>query len=536
MVHGVPGWLIPMSARVIVGLVCAMLLLAASAASQQLQPNPPVWPSTVRVFHPHEDTTIEQAVVAAYADNGGRLDHGQFSSDRYAFMFMPGSYSDNVPVGFYTQVLGLGTSPSDVVFTSDKGVHCEEGEYAFSTGALDTFWRSAENFETHADHMWTDQKGMLWAVSQAAPLRRVIVQNNLKLYQYHGGDAAGYGSGGFLADSVVKGSVSSGSQQQWLTRSSKVGGWKDGNWNMVFVGVEGAPQPHCGRDARLCRNPFVAVDRAPLVAEKPFISADPITGKFSLNIPAARRNSTGPDVSNGTWTPAPAVGFEQVYVADATKDTAATINAQLSAGLHVVLAPGIYMLEASLVISSHGQVLLGLGMATLIPTGGTPCVTVLDHITGVRVAGLLLQAGTTHSTTLLQWGSPSTPNGSPQRDAKPRFATPADADFGFLFDIFARVGGPALPVGEQASASSMIVIDSSAVIGDNMWLWRADHVEGGALVKNGDNPCDHGAIINGDDIIMYGLAAEHTLQDIVLWSGAHQTCQCVGSVLLLYRG
>ena len=30
-------------------------------------------------------------------------------------------YAANVPVGYYTQVLGLGTKPSDVVFTSDKG-------------------------------------------------------------------------------------------------------------------------------------------------------------------------------------------------------------------------------------------------------------------------------------------------------------------------------------------------------------------------------------------------------------------------------
>ena len=58
---------------------------------------------------------------------------------------------------------------------------------------------------------WTDVKGMLWAVSQAAPLRRVLVTNNLKLYEYRNGGAAGYASGGYLGNSVVHGIVASGS-------------------------------------------------------------------------------------------------------------------------------------------------------------------------------------------------------------------------------------------------------------------------------------------------------------------------------------
>jgi len=65
----------------------------------------------------------------------------------------------------------------------------------------------------------------------------------------------------------------------------------------------------------------------------------------------------------------------------------------------------------------------------------------------------------------------------------------------------------------------MVRIDSAGVVGDNMWLWRADHVEGGGLVKNGDNPCDNALVVNGDDVHMYGLAAEHTLKDIVQWNG-----------------
>jgi len=50
----------------------------------------------------------------------------------------------------------------------------------------------------------------------------------------------------------------------------------------------------------------------------------------------------------------------------------------------------------------------------------------------------------------------------------------------------------------------MVAINSSHVIGDNLWLWRADHTVSG-LVKNGDNPCESGLIVHGDDVAMCGL-------------------------------
>lgn len=97
------------------------LLLAAA------EPNPPPWPSSVQVFGPTDaPATIEFKVKAAYAINGGQPDLGQFSSQRFVFMFKPGSYAVEVPVGYYTQVLGLGTSPSEVIFTSSKGVYSQE--------------------------------------------------------------------------------------------------------------------------------------------------------------------------------------------------------------------------------------------------------------------------------------------------------------------------------------------------------------------------------------------------------------------------
>ena len=121
--------------------LCAAQLGLAWAGSE---PNPPKWPASVSVFNasmPAADITAR--VNAVYNENGGRKDNGQFSPDRYALLFMPGTYDVDVPVGYYTQVLGLGESPTDVVFTGDRGVYSEEGDYDIDIGALDSFWRGA---------------------------------------------------------------------------------------------------------------------------------------------------------------------------------------------------------------------------------------------------------------------------------------------------------------------------------------------------------------------------------------------------------
>lgn len=270
---------------------------------------------------------------------------------------------------------------------------------------------------------------------------------------------------------------------------------------MVFVGSTGAPPGHCGRDLSATPPawPYVTVDTTPVVAEKPFISIN-AAGKYFLNIPHVRRDAVGPQLGPGGMI---RVGFEQVYVARSDVDTSATINEKLRAGLHVVLSPGIYRLSGALEVVASGQVLLGLGLATLIPLGRDPAVTVASNLDGVRVAGILLEAGPGPTSALLRWGQDAYA-GDP-------------ADPGVLSDVFARVGGPSRPYEPQVDA--MIVINTGHVIGDNLWLWRADHVDGGGLVSGGANPCKVGLVVNGDHVTMYGLAVEHTLQDGVQWNG-----------------
>jgi len=124
----------------------------------------------------------------------------------------------------------------------------------------------------------------------------------------------------------------------------------------------------------------------------------------------------------------------------------------------VILQPGIYHLEESLKITKANTVLMGLGMATLIPTNGNAAIEV-DNVDGVRIASVLLEAGAVHSNSLLVFG---------QRDFSGDSNNP-----GSISDIFARVGGTN-STGDM-STDQMVTINSGNVIIDNVWLWRADH-------------------------------------------------------------
>ena len=69
------------------------------------------------------------------------------------------------------------------------------------------------------------------------------------------------------------------------------------------------------------------------------------------------------------------------------------------------------------------------------------------------------------------------------------------------------------------TADTMVEIGSDHVIIDNAWLWRADHGLNDELVKNSNNPCITALRVYGENILSYGMAAEHTLGNMVEWFG-----------------
>ncbi|WP_405147398.1 RICIN domain-containing protein [Sphaerisporangium sp. NBC_01403] len=397
----------------------------------------------------------------------------QFGGNRFALLFKPGTYNVDVNVGFYTQVLGLGLSPDNV--TINGGVHAEADW--FQGNATQNFWRGAENLSV-TPPSGTDR----WAVSQAAPYRRMHVRGNLQL------DDGGWSSGGFIADSKIDGQVRSGSQQQWLSRNAQWSSWTGSNWNMVFVGVTNAPS------TSFPNPPYTTVGTTPVVREKPFLYVDQ-AGAYQVFVPALRTNSQGT-----TWTGgAPAgssIPIDQFFIAK-PGNTAADINAALTQGKNLLFTPGVYHLNDTIRVNRANTVVLGLGLATLIPDNGVTAMSVAD-VDGVKVAGLLIDAGTTNSPVLMQVG----PSGSSQSHA----ANPTS-----LHDMFFRIGGAGV-----GKASQSLVVNSSNVIGDHMWLWRADH---GSGVGWNSNTAANGLIVNGNDVTMYGLFVEHYQQYQTIWNG-----------------
>jgi hypothetical protein len=140
---------------------------------------------------------------------------------------------------------------------------------------------------------------------------------------------------------------------------------------------------------------------------------------------------------------------------------------------------------------------MGLGFATLKPIKGTAAMTVAD-VDGVTIAGLLFDAGETESPVLLEVGA----EGSKARHVK----SPT-----LLADVFFRVGGAGI-----GKAKVSLAINSSDVIVDHTWIWRADH---GAGVGWESNTGANGMVVAGNNVTAYGLFVEHYQEYQVLWKG-----------------
>ncbi|MEU9201480.1 discoidin domain-containing protein [Streptomyces sp. NPDC048332] len=399
----------------------------------------------------------------------------QFGSGRHAFFFKPGTYDNiNAQIGFYTQIAGLGLKPDDTTFNGDVTVDAGW----FNGNATQNFWRSAENLALNPVS-GTDR----WAVSQAASFRRMHVKGDLNLAP----NGYGWASGGYIADSKIDGQVGPYSQQQWYTRDSTIGGWTNGVWNMTFSGVEGAP-------ANSFPEPrYTTLDTTPVSREKPFLYMD--GGEFKVFAPAKRTNARGTTWANGT-PQGTSIPLSKFYVVKPGA-TATTINAALKQGLNLLFTPGIYHVDRTIEVDRADTVVLGLGLATIIPDNGVTAMKVAD-VDGVRLAGFLIDAGPVNSPTLLEVGG--------QGAAADHSANPATVQ-----DVYVRVGGAG-----PGKATTSIVVNSDDVIIDHTWVWRADHGEG---VGWETNRADYGVRVNGDDVLATGLFVEHFNKYDVDWYG-----------------
>jgi hypothetical protein len=475
----------------------SVIATAAPVAESGDQGQPDFGPN-VLVFDPSMATSDIQKAVDAIASQ--QLSN-QFGTQRYALLFKPGTYGSsaaplNFQVGYYTTVAGLGLSPTDVVINGSINVYNQcDGNTCL---ALNNFWRSVSNLTINVSNPPGCHHGEFWAVSQAAPMRRVQINGFATLMDYCTNPA--FASGGFIADSQFTGStVVNGSQQQWLVRNSVLDGWTNGVWNQVFSGVVGAPA-ECFPARKACGGPYTTLGTSPVTREAPFLYVD-AAGQYKVFVPAVRRTSSGT-----SWATGPAAGrsipIEQFMVARPTDDTG-DINEALSRGKNLIFSPGVYALDKTIKVKRENTLVLGLGMPTLVPRDGVTSMTVAD-VPGVGISGLIFDAGPENSPVLLQVGSQ---RGHETNDDD---HTPSDNPTS-LQDVFFRIGG-ATP----GKATTSLEVNSDHVLLDDLWVWRADHGNGVGWTAN---TADTGVIVNGNDVTAYGLFVEHFQKYEVIWNG-----------------
>jgi hypothetical protein len=478
----------------VVAAVSVPLLGIGPAAAAPRPVGPPDLGPNVVVFDPSMSTSQIQATVDAIA---AQQVPNQFGSQRYALLFKPGTYGSpqqplNFQVGYYTSVAGLGRSPGDTVV--DGSIYARN--QCDSTGfcvALNNFWRSLSNLTINVDTPnFGCYSGEFWPVSQAAPMRRVHVNGFATLMDFCTNPS--FASGGFIADSRFDGStIVNGSQQQWLVRNSTVDGWSNGVWNQVFSGVVGAPA-QCFPAAASCGGPYTTLPTSPVTRDAPYVYVDS-GGHYRVFVPAAQRDTVGASWDAGP-TPGSSIPIGDFFIARPT-DRAQTIDNALARGQNLLFTPGVYHLDRTLKVKRPDTVVLGLGFPTLVPDHGVATMSVAD-VPGVKLSGLLFDAGTVNSPVLLEIGTPHAHRSDPRDPTS-------------VQDVFFRIGG-ATP----GKATTSLIVNSDDVLLDDIWAWRADHGNGVGWTAN---TADTGLIVNGDDVTAYGLFVEHYQKYEVIWKG-----------------
>lgn len=464
--------------------------VAAMSAEQEL------FGDDVHIYSPSDSP---EAIARDIDDIHKKMFRAEMGRGRYALLFKPGDYTRAglFNIGFYTHMAGLGKVPYDVKINN---VHTPP--HLGNDNGTCTFWRSIENLSVIGNESYDHAEMFNWAVSQAAPFRRMYSQRTVRNQWKNG-----WVSGGFTADCVFDAPVGSDGQQQWFTRNSYLnkgrGRFAEGAYNFVFTGVELGPAA--------AKETYVDTDwdkggnvtfepTTPVVSEKPFLFIGD-DGRYKVFRPAIRCDSRGVSYTQMTMGEGETIDLLDSFLVAKPTASTAEMNEALAAGKHLLLTPGIYLLDEPLLVTVPNTIVMGLGWASIVPPDGAEAAIKVADIDGVRLASILFDAH--HSTqTLLKIGE----SGS----------TACHKDNPIvLSDMFFRIGG-FLP--QKTHVDTALEINSNDVVGDHFWIWRADHG-----VKNSVgwdvNTADYGLVVNGRNTTIYGLFNEHFQKYQTFWKG-----------------
>jgi hypothetical protein len=503
------------AAALVAGVGFGAVPAHAAAAASSICPD-----ANVAAFGPNVcvfTDTMSQAAIQKDLDSIATQQvpvASQFNSQRYAVLFRPGTYGSAgnplvFQVGYYTQVAGLGAMPQDTVINGAIDVFnnlCTAGTQDCNSD--DNFWRSLSNVTLNVDlpssppayappivdpfGTGCTNSAEMWSASQAAPIRRAIINGSVVFQDYCANN--NFASGGFIADSKVSGTLEFNGNQQYMVRNSSIGaaaGCPNGLWNMVYSGVQGAPAPvFTGQ----CQQNTV-LPASPVTEEEPFLFTDS-GGNYNVFVPAVQHGSSGPSWAGGQEA-GTTLPLSKFFVASPSTPTLA-ITAALALGKDLILTPGVYNLNQPIVVSRSGTVVLGLGLATLVPQHGNAAMVVTPNH-GVKLSGLIVDAGPVSSPALVSVGLPGLGGSSTDPDV--------------IQDVFFRIGGAETT---PTSATVSLLDNASNSIIDDVWAWRADH---GNAVGWTQNTGATGLVVTGSGVTAYGLAVEHYQKNEVVWSG-----------------
>jgi hypothetical protein len=495
----------------------------------------------------------------------------QFNDQGYALLFEPGTYgSATTPlifqVGYYTEVAGLGAVPQDVVVNGqidvfpnapDSAPGC--GSTCYWANSTVNFWRSLSDLTlnvsapanyTYVPALLSEEPPIgngdcfngntdFWSVSQATPVRSVIINGNINFQSYcseTGYGSNNYGSGSYVANSEITGGTGAGNldwsgNQQGIARNTDFQSATGYVWNYVYSGDACPPgyTPPAGTACSPTQDAFTGTSaitggtdgingvdqvtelpQSPVTQEEPFLYTS--SGSWDAFVPAVQHNSVGPNFLSGTEA-GTSVPLSDFFIASPTTPES-QIQGALNRGRDLVLTPGTYDLNAALVVSHPNSIVLGLGFPVLVPQRGNEAMVVHPN-NGVALSGMIFDAGRFNSPVLLSVGAPGP-------------AGPSASDPDLIQDIYFRIGGAETT---KVSATISLLDNADNSIIDDVWAWRADHgantsvtgPEGQVGAGWTYNQGATGLEVTGNNVTAYGVAVEHYQKYEVIWSGNNGT-------------
>ena len=426
----------------------------------------------------------------------------EWSTSRYAILVGEGTYkmSDLFKLGYYTQVSGVGSDKSAVSIAPGINVlnNCAKSgdPGCVAPGGLDNFWRSMSDLTITGN-----DKPLVFAVSQASPIRDVTIEGDqgILMCDWHTTTYdCGQTSGGFI-DGMKASKIGLGSQQQFYVSNSDINELQAGVWNIVSNNNKGTVKGEgdSGTQNKWNGYPFTEMKDGTLAQfKKPKLVKNGDEWQVKYNDKAASVNDF--------------IILKLNQNEDRTKISSSDIqkiNSDLGSKAGIIVMPGIYDLEDTLNIPNN-KIVLGLGLPSFVcpPTTGKCMITASE---GVRVSGLVFDA-------------PEASNFDTNKDAVllniGEKGSGTSTNPTILQDVYCRIAH--IEKGQSdASAYSCIKVNADYTIGENLWLWRADHDAKFVNVLADTAKAPYGLVVYGNNVKMYGLFVEHFQNYQTVWYG-----------------